>query len=437
MRLLGAILAGGRSRRFGTDKAVAQWNGAPLLAHCVAALSPQVDHVVLCGREWEGLERVADRPEPGLGPLGALNAALHYGARHVYDAVLTVPVDVHPLPTTLRRLLEGEDAAVLNRQTAIGWWPTALAARLDAHIAAGGRSLESWIALAGSRRVDDSNLDLVNINRPDDLSQLTMAVRDVPVLRVAYDDTPGDWIDRAVPVEAPIALEYNGIGYAVMMGTPTDLADFVTGFTISEGLATLDELTEPSIVAVDGGWIVRAELPQRSTPRILARARTRVSESGCGICGIDSIAAALAPLPPVTARISLARAAVARALGQLRDHQRLGRATGATHAAVFCSPAGDIVLAREDVGRHNALDKLIGALARHGRSSATGFVLLSARCSQELVEKTVRAGFPMLITISAPTSLAIDRAREAGLALAVIARDDTMLIAHDPHRSFG
>ncbi|MBP2276316.1 MULTISPECIES: formate dehydrogenase accessory sulfurtransferase FdhD [Sphingomonas] len=437
MRALGAILAGGQSRRFGTDKALAEWNGAPLLAHCAAALSPQVDHVVLCGRVWDGLESVADRPEPGLGPLGALNAALHYAAVHGYDAVLTVPVDVHPLPTTLRRLLEGAGAAVLDRQTAIGWWPTSLAIRLDTHIATGARSLESWIALTDARRIDDTELGLVNINRPDDLAHLTAAVRDVPVLRVAYDDTPGAAIDRSVPVEAPIAIEYNGIGYAVMMGTPTDLADFVTGFTISEGLATLAELTEPSIVAVDGGWIVRAELPQRSTPRVLARARTRVSESGCGICGIDSIAAALAPLPPVTARISLPRAAVARALGELRNHQRLGRATGATHAAAFCSPAGDIVLAREDVGRHNALDKLIGALARHGISSATGFVLLSARCSQELVEKTVRAGFPMLITISAPTSLAIDRAREAGLALAVIARDDTMLIAHDPHRSFG
>lgn len=259
-------------------------------------------------------------------------------------------------------------------------------------------------------------------------------MRTIDLIRLGYDETPGDAIDREVPVEAPIAVEYNGIGYAVMMGTPTDLEDFVTGFTLSEGLAEAHELSEPQIVPVEDGWIARLNLPPRSLPRILDRARSRVSESGCGICGIDSIAAALAPLPGVTARIEVTRAAIARALAALGDHQLLGQATGATHAAAFFSPSGEILAAREDVGRHNALDKLIGALARTGRLPATGFVLLSARCSQELVEKCVRAGFPMLVTISAPTSLAIDRAREAGLTLAVLARHDTLLLAHDPYR---
>lgn len=261
--------------------------------------------------------------------------------------------------------------------------------------------------------------------------------RSVALVSTGYDDAPSRGFDRTVPVEAPIAIEYNGIGYAVMMGTPTDLGDFVTGFTISEGLARADEVSEPQITAVEGGWIARANLPSRSLPRILERARSRVSESGCGICGIDSIAAALAPLPMVTARIEVTLGAIARALATLGDHQVVGRATGATHAAAFCSPAGDILMAREDVGRHNALDKLVGALARGGLSPAAGFVLLSARCSQELVEKTIRAGFPMLFTISAPTSLAIDRAREAGLTLGVLARHDTVLIAHDPRAMFG
>ena len=260
------------------------------------------------------------------------------------------------------------------------------------------------------------------------------ALRSISLDRVGYDDTPADRVDRSVPVEAPIAIEYNGIGYAVMMGTPTDLADFVTGFTLSEGLAHADELSEPQIVPVEGGWVARLNLPPRSLPRILERARSRVSESGCGICGIDSIAAALAPLPKVVARIEVAREAIAHALNALSDRQLLGQATGATHAAAFCSPKGEILAVREDVGRHNALDKLVGTLARSGVSPATGFVLLSARCSQELVEKCVRAGFPLLITISAPTSLAIDRAREAGLALGVLARHDTMLIANDPHK---
>lgn len=265
----------------------------------------------------------------------------------------------------------------------------------------------------------------------------SQGMRSIALDRVGYDHSPPDRVDRSVPIEAPIAIEFNGIGYAVMMGTPTHLEDFVLGFTLSEGLAHADELSEPQIVPVEGGWVARLNLPPRSLPRILERARSRVSESGCGICGIDSIAAALAPLPNVTARIEVRRAAIARALDTLADHQHLGKATGATHAAAFCSPSGEMRAVREDVGRHNALDKLVGTLARPGLSPATGFVLLSARCSQELVEKCVRAGFPMLITISAPTSLAIDRAREAGLALGVLARRDTMLVANDPHGLLG
>ena len=260
--------------------------------------------------------------------------------------------------------------------------------------------------------------------------------RAVLVERVAYGDTPAEAIVRVVPIEAPIALEFNGIGYAVMMGTPTDLEDFVAGFVISEGLATLSDCGESSVSNIHGGWIIRAQLPDRAMPRIIDRARSRVSESGCGICGIDSIAAALAPLPQVRQHLSVDRASIATALGLLREHQLLGRATGATHAAAFCSLVGDILMVREDVGRHNALDKLIGALARGKLSIHEGFVLLSARCSQELVEKAVRAGCSMMVTVSASTSLAVDRAREAGLALGVLARDDTMLIVNDPGDCF-
>ena len=256
--------------------------------------------------------------------------------------------------------------------------------------------------------------------------------REVAVGQVSYDNAPAGTIVRLVPIETPIALEFNGIGYAVMMGTPTDLEDFVTGFMICEGLATAAECGKPTVSEVEGGWIIRAQLPDRSMPRIFERARSRVSESGCGICGIDSIAAALAPLPRVTQNLNVSRVAIAVALGLLRDHQVLGRATGATHAAAFCNTDGDIVIACEDVGRHNALDKLVGALARNGIPPHTGFVLMSARCSQELVEKAVRAGCAMMVTISAATSLAVDRAREAGLALGVLARDDTMLIVNDP-----
>ncbi|NRD89093.1 formate dehydrogenase accessory sulfurtransferase FdhD [Sphingopyxis sp. BSNA05] len=243
-------------------------------------------------------------------------------------------------------------------------------------------------------------------------------------------------IERCVPVECPIALEYNGIGYAVMMGTPTDLQDFVIGFTVSEGLAPAHDISDPVIFETDGGYVVRCNLPSESLPKILARARTRVSESGCGICGIDSIAAALAPLPNVSNPPQVTPNSVHQALEALYDHQHMARATGASHAAAWCSAHGAILCVREDVGRHNAFDKLIGSVSQSSLNLREGFALLSARCSQELVEKAIRAGITILVTISAPSSLAITRAQEAGLTLIALARSDTALILNDPHSLF-
>lgn len=248
---------------------------------------------------------------------------------------------------------------------------------------------------------------------------------------------PGDrQIERIVPVEAPIALEYSGIGYAVMMATPDQLEDFAIGHALAEGLVrSPDDIGPVDVVQIDGGWIVRAQLPPTSTEAIHARARTRVSDSSCGLCGVESVAEALRPLPPVLGAIRTTRDAVSRALAALPHHQELNLATGATHAAAFCSAEGEILCAREDVGRHNAFDKLIGAMARAACDMANGFVLLSARCSFELVEKAVRCGVPMLVTVSAPTSLAADRAKSAGLTLLALARSDAVLAINDPHGS--
>ncbi|WP_448662931.1 formate dehydrogenase accessory sulfurtransferase FdhD [Sphingomonas sp. CJ20] len=238
---------------------------------------------------------------------------------------------------------------------------------------------------------------------------------------------------RRVPAEVPIAIECNGIGYAVMMASPAALEDFATGFMLTEGLAAPGEIVDIDVHALQGGMIVRVTLPQDRLEPVLARARRRVSESSCGLCGIESIEQVLRPLPPVTTRIATSRAAIHTALAALDAHQPLAAATGAVHAAAFCTPDGAIVCVREDVGRHNALDKLIGALARQGLSAGDGFFLLTSRCSYELVEKTVRADCPLLVTISAPTSLAVDRARDAGLALVALARRDSMLVLNDPH----
>jgi FdhD protein len=248
---------------------------------------------------------------------------------------------------------------------------------------------------------------------------------------------PGDHvIDRQVPIEVPVALEYCGLGYAVMMASPDHLEDFAIGHAVAEGLvSSAAEVTSVDIAQVEGGWVVRAQLPEAAREAIYGRARTRVSDSSCGLCGVESVSEALRPLPPVTATIKTSRKAITRALASLYSKQPLNLATGSVHAAAFCSPDGKILCVREDVGRHNALDKLIGAMGASGTDLAQGFILLSARCSFELVEKSVRSGAPMLVTISAPTSLAVDRAKAAGLTLLALARSDNALLINDPHGS--
>lgn len=263
-----------------------------------------------------------------------------------------------------------------------------------------------------------------------------IAARDVAIRQIGLGQAGDGMINRGLPVEVPVALEYCGLGYAVMMASPDNLEDFIIGHAVAEGLVShADAVTAVNVAEVDGGWIARAELPVAARAAIYARARTRVSDSSCGLCGVDSIAEALRALPPVTARIQTDRAAIASALASLYDHQPLNHATGAVHAAAFCNAAGEILCVREDVGRHNALDKLVGAMGRDGHGMAHGFVLLSARCSFELVEKTVRCGAPMLVTISAPTSLAVERATTSGLTLVARARSDTALLVNDPYGS--
>ena len=236
-------------------------------------------------------------------------------------------------------------------------------------------------------------------------------------------------VSRAWVPEAPVALEFNGIAYAVMMATPADLADFATGFALSEGLASFaDDVTDIAIAEVELGWIVRAGISGLGAEQLGERVRARVAESSCGLCGIENLEAVARPLPPVPPHDPLDPTAIFAALGALKSSQPLNHATGAAHAAAFADPAGAILCLREDVGRHNALDKLIGAMAREGRAFAPGFVLSTARCSYEIVEKAVRAGATSLVTVSLPTTMAVTRAEAAGLSLWVLARDDSVLL---------
>ncbi len=235
-------------------------------------------------------------------------------------------------------------------------------------------------------------------------------------------------VERPFAPEIPVALEYNGLSYAVMMASPSDLEDFVTGFALTEGLAgTVGDIAGIDLAETDKGWIARATITSLAVEQLQERVRTRVAESSCGLCGIDNLDVIAKLLPPVAAHAPIAPAAIFMALQALRDHQPGNRATGGMHAAAFVEADGGIACVREDVGRHNALDKLIGAMARGGRGMADGFILSTARCSYEIVEKAVRAGATTLVTVSVPTSMAAARARAAGLSLFALARPDEIL----------
>jgi FdhD protein len=235
-------------------------------------------------------------------------------------------------------------------------------------------------------------------------------------------------IERDIAIEAPIALEFNGIGYAVLMATPTDLRDLAVGFSLSERLMDrAEDVLDVDEHRTSEGVVVRVTLAGHVADRVYQRVRHRASDSSCGLCGIENLAQAVRPLPSVAAKWCGSDAAIFRALAELDSGQPLNHATRAVHGAALCSDQGDVRLVREDVGRHNAFDKLIGAMLRTNTNWEGGFALLTSRCSYELVEKAVLSGCPMLATISAPTSLAMDRAAAAGLPLRVLARSDAIL----------
>lgn len=250
---------------------------------------------------------------------------------------------------------------------------------------------------------------------------------DIGFRRIAPDGGNAP-VMRAIAAETPIAIEYNGIGYAVLMATPADLDDMAFGFSRAERLIdAVGDILDISTHETGDGIVLRMTLAGKKLDRVADRVRHRVSESSCGLCGIENLEQALRPLPRITARSRADDAAIFRALDALPMHQPLGAATRAVHAAAFCRVDGSVALVREDVGRHNAFDKLIGAMLRQGADWDGGFALLSSRCSYELVEKAALAGCPLLVTISAPTTLAIRRAEEAGLRLVVLARSDAAL----------
>lgn len=245
------------------------------------------------------------------------------------------------------------------------------------------------------------------------------------VERFAYRGRAVETGRREVAEEAAVALVHNGVTHAVLMATPSDLEDLAVGFALTEGVIDRAcEVEEVEVVEQADGVEVRMLLPPERAESLAGRRRALTGPTGCGLCGIESLAAAATPPPRVGAGGRFTAAEVAAAVAALRSVQPLGDRTRAVHAAAFWTPAEGVVLGREDVGRHNALDKLAGALARAGRDASDGVVALTSRVSVEMVQKAAAMGAPVLAAVSAPTALAIRTAEAAGITLVAVARDD-------------
>ncbi|PRH86359.1 formate dehydrogenase accessory sulfurtransferase FdhD [Labrys okinawensis] len=280
------------------------------------------------------------------------------------------------------------------------------------------------------------------------------------ISRLAWRDgvlTPGE---RTIPEETAVSLVYDGGSHAVMMASPVDLEDFAYGFSLTEGIvASLDDVTEFERVDYEEGVELRLWLRGDRGAALAARRRMLAGPTGCGLCGIDSLTEAVRKPQPVIGDLKLSPADIEAALASLAPAQTLNHQTRAVHAAAFWTKADGLVALREDVGRHNALDKLAGALARHRSAdilsassqpagaaepradetsaqpeTLAGIVVLTSRISVEMVQKSAMMGAPIVAAVSAPTALAIRTADEAGITLIGVARSDGFEIFTHPHR---
>jgi formate dehydrogenase accessory protein FdhD len=236
-------------------------------------------------------------------------------------------------------------------------------------------------------------------------------------------DTTDAPADATVAEETPVALVYNGTPHVVMMCTPADIEDFARGFTLTEEIvAGADALQSIRAVRYSQGIEVEIVIPQADADALRTRGRALVGRTGCGLCGVTTIDDALRPGRAVRSSLTVSREALFRAGAELPQWQHYNDGTGAVHAAAWAGRDGHIVLAREDVGRHNALDKLIGAMAAGSFDTSDGFVVVTSRASYELVQKCAVAGVSILAAISRPTGLAVRMAEAAGITLAALLR---------------
>ena len=240
--------------------------------------------------------------------------------------------------------------------------------------------------------------------------------------------------ERTLAEEVPVAFSYDGAAHAVLMATPDDLEDFALGFSYTEGIITAAaEIAELAVVSVADGIVLRMWLTGDRSDVFAARRRRFVGPAGCGMCGLESLAEANRAIPMATHGLQVSRREIEEAVAALPTRQALNMQTRAVHAAAFWRPDQGLVL-REDVGRHNALDKLAGALLRTGRSAAAGVIVLSSRISIELVQKAGMMRAAIIVGVSAPTALAVRTAESSGLTLVGIARDDGFEVFTHPER---
>jgi len=265
-----------------------------------------------------------------------------------------------------------------------------------------------------------------NSRRPEALAALAQEA-----VASRLDAGGGAFVDagRTLPEEMPVALSFNGVTHAVMLATPGDLEDFATGFALSEAIvAKAGEILDLEITPQNDGIEIAMRLTARRAAALAERRRTLAGPTGCGLCGVDSLAQANRQPPAVTSDFAISERSIRNGLEALPRAQTLNERTGAVHAAGWIDAEGRLVALREDVGRHNALDKLIGAQARAGGDFSSGAALVTSRCSVELVMKAASVGMPVLVAVSAPTARAVALARSCGLTLIALARADSMLV---------
>ena len=254
---------------------------------------------------------------------------------------------------------------------------------------------------------------------------MTPGAREVSASTLSFASHEVKETARALAVETPLELVFGTIPYAVMMVTPDDFEDFITGFAMTEGvIERASDIRSITIEQHPKGLRALIDLVPEKLSAHLSRKRAMTGRTSCGVCGIEELAALPVHETPLTDGTRISDAAIKRAIDSLSAHQPLNDATRAVHAAAWFDVQGNFVVAREDVGRHNALDKTIGALMRSETNPLSGFMLITSRASYEMIEKTARFGASMLVAISAPTSLAVDRATALGITLYAIARAD-------------